>query len=47
MTFTRDPIALLTIFVLTGFIISAVIFIENTRTPLNINEQPQHLLVKF
>lgn len=47
MTTLRDPIVLLTAFVLIGFIISAVTFTENTKTPLNIDEQPQHFLVKF
>ncbi|MCU7940620.1 MAG: hypothetical protein KZQ64_07420 [gamma proteobacterium symbiont of Bathyaustriella thionipta] len=40
----RDPISLLTVFVLIGFIISIVVFAENTKTPLEIDDQPQHLL---
>ncbi|NOQ79286.1 MAG: hypothetical protein GQ546_07780 [Gammaproteobacteria bacterium] len=46
MNFTRDPILLLTAFVLIGFIISTITFIENNKTPLEISEQPQHFLVK-
>lgn len=46
MTFTRDPVALLATFVFIGFIISIIFFIENTKTPLEINQQPQHFLVR-
>lgn len=47
MTFLKDPLVLLTSFVLIGFIISAVIFTGNTKSPLDIQEQPQYYPVQF
>lgn len=45
MTFGKDPVVQLTIFVLIGFIISLITFSDNTKTPLNIDDQPQHFLI--
>jgi len=45
MTSKQDPVLQLTAFVLIGFIISIIIFTDNTKTPLQIADQPQHLLV--
>ncbi|MCW8930371.1 MAG: hypothetical protein OQL19_09055 [Gammaproteobacteria bacterium] len=42
MTFGKDPVANLTAFVLIAFIISVITFSSNTKTPLNIDEQPQY-----
>ena len=44
MTFGKDPVLMLTAFVLTGFIISVLIFSDNTNTPLENTEQPQYYL---
>ncbi len=43
-TFKKDLVLQLTAFVLIGFIISIFIFPDNTKTPLNIGEQPQFFL---
>ena len=45
MTFGKDPVVQLTVFVLIGFIISIIIFSGNTKTPLDIDDQPQYFLV--
>ncbi len=45
MTFGKDPVVQLTVFVLIGFIISLIAFSDNTKTPLNSDDQPQHFLV--
>ena len=44
MTFGKDPVVQLTAFVLIGFIISVITFSDNTKTPLNTDEQPLHFL---
>lgn len=46
MTFVKDPVAKLAVFVLVGFIISVITFSDNTKTPLNIDDQPQYILYK-
>lgn len=43
-TFGKDPVVNLTAFVLIGFIISTIVFSGNTKTPLNIDDQPQYLI---
>ena len=45
MIFKSDPIMQLTAFVIIGVIISMLAFSDNTRTPLQIAEQPQSLLL--
>jgi hypothetical protein len=45
MTFGKDPVLMLTVFVLTGFIISVFTFSDNTKTPLKSTDQPQYYLV--
>ncbi len=45
MTFGKDPVLMLTVFVLTGFIISVFTFSGNTKTPLKTAEQPEYYLV--
>ena len=45
MIFGKDLVVQLTAFVLVGFIITAITFSSNTRTPLHIDDQPQQLFV--
>lgn len=45
MTFKNDLVMQLTAFVLIGFIISLITFADNTKTPLQIEEQPQSLFL--
>jgi len=45
MTFKNDLIMQLTVFVLIGFIISIFAFADNTKTPLQMDDQPQSLLL--
>lgn len=45
MTFKNDPVVQLTAFVIIGFIISMVTFSDNTKTPLQYDEQPQSFLL--
>ena len=45
MTFGKDPVVNLTAFVLIAFIISVIIFSSNTKTPLNVGDQPQYSFV--
>ena len=45
MTFGKDPVVQLTAFVLIGFIISVITFSGNTKTPLDIDDQPQHSML--
>lgn len=40
MTFKNDTVMQLTAFVLIGFIISIIAFADNTKSPLQIAEQP-------
>ncbi len=46
MTFKNDIILQLTAFVLIGFIISIFVFTDNTKTPLDIADQPQSFVYK-
>ncbi|GEM_PF-5979742 len=46
MTFKNDIILQLTAFVLIGFIISIFVFGDNTKTPLDIADQPQSFVYK-
>lgn len=45
MTFKNDLILQLAAFVLIGFIISIIAFTDNTKTPLQFDEQPQSILL--
>lgn len=45
MTFKNDPVMQLAAFVLIGFIISIIAFTDNTKSPLQIDEQPQSFLL--
>jgi len=44
-TIGKDPIVTLATLVFVGFIISAVTFSGNTKTPLNSGDQPQHSFI--
>jgi len=45
MIFYKDPVMQLTAFVLIGVIISMIAFNDNTKSPLETTDQPQHLLL--